>query len=95
MQGFHGRTEHRKNLKQLGFTGKGKVTQLGEEKTEFNLRIAGAKARDFPVGKSDKKEVVGGVRMEQRINEVVEVGEQNLADRIRFPSPSLCLNSKD
>ena len=62
---------------------------------ELNQRIAGAEARDFPVGKFDKKEVVGGVRREQRINEVVEVGEQNLADRIHFPSPSLCLNSKD
>ena len=95
VQGFHGRTEDRKNLKQLGFTAKGKVTQLGEEKMELNLRIAGAEVRDFPVDKSDKKEVVGGVRREQRINEVVEVGEQYLADRIRFPSPSLCLNSKN
>ena len=38
-------------------------------------------------------EVVGGVRREQRLNEVAEVGKQNLADtRIHFPS--LILNSK-
>ena len=59
----------------------------------MNLRFTGAKVGDFPVGKSDKMEVVGGVRREQRINEVAEVGEINLADtRIRFPS--LSLNSK-
>ena len=59
----------------------------------MNLRLTGAKTGDFPVGKSDKLEVVGGVRREQCINEVVEVGEQNLAEtRIRFPC--LNLNSK-
>ena len=59
-----------------------------------NLRFTGAKVGDFPVGKSDKMEVVGGVRREHHSYEVAEVGEQNLADtRIRFPSISL--NSKD
>ena len=44
--------------------------------------------------KSDKLEVVGGARREICIYEVVEVGEQILADtRIRFPSISL--DSKD
>ena len=89
MQGFHRRTNDRKQLKQLGFTAKGKITQLGEEKMGKNLRLTGAKVGDFPVGKSDKMEVVGGVRREQRINEVAEVGEQNLADTgIHFPSLS-------
>ena len=32
VQGFHGRVEDRKQLKQLGITIKGKLTQLGEEK---------------------------------------------------------------
>ena len=90
---FHGRTEDRKQLKQLGFIAKGKITQLGEEKMGVNLRLTGAKVGYFLVGKFDKMEVVGGVRREQRINEVAEVGEINLADtRIRFPS--LSLNSK-
>ena len=58
-----------------------------------NLRFTGAKVGDFPVGKSDKMEVVGGARRELCIYEVAEVGEQNLADtRIHFPSISL--NSK-
>ena len=93
VQGFHRRTEDRKQLNQLGFTAKGKITQLGEEKMGVNLRLTGAKVGDFPVGKSDKMEVVGRVRREQRINEVAEVGEQNLAyTRIRFLS--LSLNSK-
>ena len=90
---FHGRTEDRKQLKQLGFTAKGNITQLGEEKMGVNLRLTGAKVVDFPLGKSDKMEVVGGDRREQCINEVAEVGEQNLVDtRIHFPS--LSLNSK-
>ena len=37
VQGFHGRTEDRKQLKQLGFIAKGKMSQLGEEKMEVNL----------------------------------------------------------
>ena len=58
-----------------------------------NLRLTGAKVGDFPVGKSDKIEVVGGDRREWCINEVTEVGEQNLANtRISFSSISL--NSK-
>ena len=94
LQGFHGRTEDRKQLKQPGVTAKGKKTQLGEEKMGVNLRLTGAKVGDFPVDKSDKMEVVGGARRELCIYEVVEVGEQNLANtRIHFPSISL--NSKD
>ena len=94
MQGFHGRTEDRKQLKQLGFTAKGKMTQIGEEKMGVNLRLTGAKVGDFLLGKSDKMEVVGGDRREQCINGVAEVGEQNLANtRIRFPSLSLNLKA--
>ena len=69
------------------------MSQLGEEKMEVNLRLTGAKVGDFSVGKSDKMKVVEGDRREQCINEMAEVGEQNLVyTRIRFPS--LSLNSK-
>ena len=64
LQGFHGRTEDRKQLKQPGVTAKGKKTQLGEEKMGVNLRLTGAKVGDFSVDKSDKMEVVGGARRE-------------------------------
>ena len=50
VQGFHERTEDRKQLKQLGFKAKGKITQLGEEKMGVNLRLIGAKVGDFLVG---------------------------------------------
>ena len=46
MKGFHGRAEDRQQLKQLGTTNKGKMTQLGEEKMVVkrvvNLRFTGA-----------------------------------------------------
>ena len=47
MKGFHGRAEDRQQLKQLGTTNKGKMTQLGEEKMVVkrvvNPRFTGAK----------------------------------------------------
>ena len=92
VQGFHGRTEDRKQLKQLGLTAKGKLTQLGKEKKGENLKLSGAKVGEIPVGKSERMEVVGGIRREQRLSEVAEVGKQKLADtRFHFPS---FLNSK-
>ena len=59
MKGFHGRAEDRQQLKQLGTTNKGKMTQLGEEnmvvKRVVNLRFTGAGGGgDFPVGKPEK-----------------------------------------
>ena len=92
VQGFHGRTEDRKQMKQLGLIAKGKLTQLGKEKKGENLRLSGAKVGEIPVGKSERMEVVGGIRREQRLSEVTEVGKQKLADtRFHFPS---FLNSK-
>ena len=64
VQGFHGRVEDKKQIKQLGFTVKGKMTQFGEEKIGVNSRLTGAKVGDFPVGKPDKREVGGGDRRE-------------------------------
>ncbi|XP_030943370.1 uncharacterized protein LOC115968197 isoform X2 [Quercus lobata] len=94
VQGLHGRTEERKQPKQLGATAKGKIPQIGEEKMGVNLRISGVKVGDFPVEKSNRMEVVGGARRELCSYEVAEVGEQILVDtRLRFPSISL--NSKD
>ena len=60
VQGFHGKVEDRKQLKQFDTTVKGKMIQLGEEKLVVNPRLTGAKVGDFPVGKPDKM-VVGGV----------------------------------
>ena len=58
MQGYRGKVEDRKQLKQLGTTDKGKMTQL-----VMNQRFTGAKVGDFSVGKPDKM-VVGGDRRE-------------------------------
>ena len=71
MQGYRGKVEDRKQLKQLGTTDKGKMTQL-----VMNQRFIGAKVGDFSVGKPDKM-VVGGDRREQGINVETELGEQN------------------
>ena len=94
VQGLHGRSEERKQPKQLGATAKGKIPQIGEEKMGVNLRISSVKEGDFPVEKSDRMEVVGGARRELCSYEVAEVGEQNLADT-RLCFPSISLNSKD
>ena len=93
VQGSHGRIEDRKQLKQLGFTAKGKMTQLGEKEKGVNLRLKGAKVGDFPMGKSDKVEVVEGDRKEQSINEEEGVGEQYLADS-KISCPNFSWNSK-
>ncbi|KAK9981948.1 hypothetical protein SO802_035181, partial [Lithocarpus litseifolius] len=93
VQGFHGRVEDGKQLKQLSVIVKGKMTQLGEEKMGVNQRFSGAKVGVSPMGKPDKIEEGRRDRREQRINEKAEVGEQNLANiGIRFPS--LSLNAK-
>ncbi|KAL0012906.1 hypothetical protein SO802_008014 [Lithocarpus litseifolius] len=90
VKGSHGRVENRT---QLGFTDKGKLTQVGEERRGANPRLTGAKVVDFPVSKPAKMELGGMDRTEQCINEEVELGEQNLADfSLRFPSS--ILNSK-
>ena len=72
VQGYQGKIEDRKQLKQLGTTDKGKMTQL-----VMNQRWSGAKIGDFPVGKSDKMVVGGADRREQGINVETEFGEQN------------------
>ena len=41
VQGFHGRTEDRKQLSHLGLTAKEKLTQLGKEKKGENLKLSG------------------------------------------------------
>ncbi|KAL0012034.1 hypothetical protein SO802_007142 [Lithocarpus litseifolius] len=90
VKGSHGRVEIRT---QLGFTDKGKLTQLGEERKGANPRLTGAKVVDFPVSKHAKKELGGGDRREQCINEEAKLGEQNLED-FRRCFPSSILNSK-
>ena len=61
---------------------------------EMNPRFSDAKVGDFPVGKPDMWLVRGGVRKEQCINVVSDLGVQNLVeDRKRIP-PSFSLNSK-
>ena len=64
VQGFHGKIEVRKQLKQLGTIAKGKMTQLGEEKMVVNPRHTGAKVGVFLVGKPNKMVVEGGDRRE-------------------------------
>ena len=84
VKGYHGRVEDRQQLKQLGTTVEGKMTQFGEEKMVVNPRFTGAKegGGDFPVGKPEKMR-------EQCINVESEFGEQNPEEiRICFPSNS-------
>ena len=61
VQGFHGRTEDRKQLSHLGLTAKEKLTQLGKEKKGENLKLSGAKVGEIPVSKSERLEVVGRI----------------------------------
>ena len=92
VQGFHGRTEDRKQLSHPGLTAKEKLTQLGKEKKGENLKLSGAKVGEIPVSKYERLEVVGRSWKEQRLSEVAEVGKQKMADtRLHFPS---FLNSK-
>ena len=64
VEGFHGKVEDRKQLKQLDTTVKGKMIQLGEEKLVVNPRLIGAKVGDFLMGKPDKMVVGGGDKKE-------------------------------
>ena len=50
VQGFHGRTEDRKNPKQLGVTVKGKIPQIGEEKMGGKSEIHRCKSGGFSGG---------------------------------------------
>ncbi|KAK9989074.1 hypothetical protein SO802_029313 [Lithocarpus litseifolius] len=90
VKGSRGRVE---NCTQIGFTDKGKLTQVGEERRGVNPRLSGAKVVDFLVSKPAQMELGGRDRREQCINEEAVLGEQNLADfSLRFPSS--ILNSK-
>ncbi|KAL0009192.1 hypothetical protein SO802_010694 [Lithocarpus litseifolius] len=92
VQGFHGRVEDGKKIKQLSFTVKGKTTQLGEEKSGVNQKVSDAKVGVSPAGKLVEMKVRGVVRREQCINEEAVVGEQNLDD-VRRRSPGFSLNA--